>query len=176
MRSRKQTERSEPAQRESQQRAGPSHSAGNHVPQTGSQSRGQANSRRVPLGFRLVSVTFATLGLLLLSAGYLVIDGARNTAPYAGGASGTLLAVGVVMAGYGVVQLAAGYGTWTLKSWGRGLALVLVTVGLVGSLIATTGLGLVGLTGLALYGGMAWYLYSNGDQYDQLDDRPGTAR
>ena len=100
MRSRNQTE---PAQRKSQQRAGPepSHSAGNHVPQTGSQSRGQANSDSVPLGFRLVSVTFAVLGVVLLSAGYLVIDGARNTAPYAGGASGTLLAVGVVMAAPG---------------------------------------------------------------------------
>ncbi|MEF8821328.1 MAG: DUF2127 domain-containing protein [Halovenus sp.] len=88
--------------------------------------------------------------------------------PYAGGASGTLLAAGVVMAGYGLIQLAAGYGTWTLKPWGRRLALGLGTVGLVGSLFTMTGLGLVGLTGLALYGGMAWYLYSNGDQYERL--------
>jgi hypothetical protein len=113
-------------------------------------------------------VTFAVLGLLLLYTGYLVVDGARSTAPYAGGASGTLVAVGVVMAGYGLVQLAAGYGTWTLQSWGRRLALGLVTVGLVGSLVTMTGPGLVGLTGLALYGGMGWYLYTNGDQYERL--------
>jgi hypothetical protein len=166
MRSRNQTEPSEPARGASREE--PSHSAETHGLQTEPQRRRQADSKRVLLGFRLLSVTFAMLGVVIRYAGYLVIDGARSTAPYAGGASGTLLAVGVVVAAYGVVQLAAGYGTWTLKSWGRRLALGLVAVGLVGSLITMNSLGLVGLTGLALYGGMAWYLYSNGDQYDQL--------
>lgn len=144
------------------------HSAGHQSSQRGSHAPGQADSKRVPLGFRLVSVTFAVLGLFVLYAGYLVIDGARSTAPYAGGASGTLVAAGVVMTGYGLVQLAAGYGTWTLQPWGRRLALGLVTIGLVGSLFTLTSLGLVGLGGLTLYGGMAWYLYSNGDQYERL--------
>ncbi|MXR52809.1 hypothetical protein GRX03_14490 [Halovenus sp. WSH3] len=122
----------------------------------------------MPTGFRLVSVTFAGIGAMLLLGGLAVLNSASAVAAYAGPAGSAVAGVGVVLGAVGVVHLAAGYGTWRFRSWGRLLGLVVAVGGLLSSLPLVVLGGPAGVGGLLLHGGIAWYLYTTGERYARL--------
>lgn len=122
----------------------------------------------VPIGFRLVSLAFAGMGLALVFGGIVVVQGANAMSAYAGPISSSLTVVGLVLAGFGVGNLAAGYGTWTFASWGRRLGLYIAVGATLGSGSMLLLGGPAGPVGLLVHGAVAWYLYTNGQQYSRL--------
>ena len=130
-----------------------------------------AGQQSVPLGFRLVSLAFLGIGVALELSGVVFVQGASAMSAYAGPISSSLTLVGIVLAGFGVGYLAAGYGTWTFRPWGRRLGLYISGVGVLSSLAVLVAGGPVGPVGLLVSGGMVWYLYANKQQYDRLRQR-----
>jgi uncharacterized membrane protein YidH (DUF202 family) len=122
----------------------------------------------VPLGFRLVSLAFLGMGVALGLSGIVVLQGASAMSAYAGPISSSLTLVGLMLAGFGVAHLAAGYGTWTFRPWARRVGLSIAGCGVVSSLLVLVAGGPVGPVGVLVSGGMAWYLYTNNQQYDRL--------
>ena len=108
------------------------------------------------------------MGLALVFGGIVVVQGASAMSAYAGPISSSLTVVGLVLAGFGVGNLAAGYGTWTFTSWGRRLGLYIAVGATLGSAPMLLLGGPAGLVGLLSHGAMAWYLYSNDQQYSRL--------
>ncbi|WP_336328694.1 hypothetical protein [Halovenus sp. HT40] len=122
----------------------------------------------VPIGFRLVSLAFAGMGLALVFGGLVVVQGANAMSAYAGPIGSSLTVVGLVLAGFGVGNLAAGYGTWTFTSWGRRLGLYIAVGAALGSASMLLMGGPAGPVGLLVHGTVAWYLYTNDQQYSRL--------
>ena len=139
------------------------------------QSRGYPNPRTasqggtaVPTALKLVALTFAGLGCVLVYGGLVLISGASELAAYGGPASSSLTVVGLLLAGFGVGQIGAAYGLWTLTPWGRQVGLYLAAGSLLWSVIVLTAGGSAGPLGLILYGWMTWYLYTNEGMYERL--------
>ena len=118
--------------------------------------------------FRLIAIAFAVFGSVLLYAGWLLIDNAGFLAGYAPWLGPSVTALGLVVAGLGLVNLATAYGTWTFTPWGRRLGIWLAGLSLVGSLLTLNGTGAGGIIGFLLYTGIAWYLYDSREAYAQL--------
>lgn len=96
---------------------------------------------RKPLGIVLGSLFCAFLGLLLLPVGYItaLARGVRGAPHYA-------WTYGLVCMALGVVMLAAAYGLWRMRAWGRSLVIQIV--------LATFPISALGLIGMA-FGGKA---------------------
>lgn len=140
------------------------HGRQRHQPPADHASRGSS----VPIGFRLVSLAFAGMGLALVFGGIVVVQGTNAMSAYAGPISSSLTVVGLVLAGFGVGNLAAGYGTWTFTSWGRQLGLYVAVGAALGSVSTLLMGGPAGLVGLLVHSAVAWYLYANGGRYSRL--------
>jgi hypothetical protein len=152
-------------------RNGPPHE---RTPQTTaggtSSQRATAGSHDAPetTAFRLIALTFAGVGSVLLYASWLLIGNAGFLSGYAPWLGPSVTALGLVVGGLGVVNLTTAYGVWTFTPWGRRLGIWLAALSLVGNLLTLTGTGAGGIVGLLLYGGIAWYLYDNREAYAQL--------
>lgn len=152
-------------------RNGPPHERNPQPPAGGNTTpRAAAGSRDAPetTVFRLIALTFAGFGSVLLYAGWLLIDNAGFLGGYAPWLGPSVTVFGLAIAGIGVVNLATAYGTWTFTPWGRRLGIWLAGLGLFGSILTLDGTGAAGLVGLLLYAGTAWYLYDNREAYAQL--------
>ena len=165
--------------RESQATASERHAIRNGPPRernpqtaTGQHSRvrgaNRSNDEPETTVFRLIAIAFAGVGSVLLYAGWLLIDNAGVFAPYAPRIAPSVTALGLVVAGVGVVNIATAYGTWTFTPWGRRLGIWLAGLSLVGSLLTLNGTGAGGIIGFLLYTGIAWYLYDSREAYAQL--------
>lgn len=169
-RSRRQSQRTHRQQSAAGQSGADYHTGNGHSPegkQTNYQPAGGAGSSATT-GFRLVSVSFAGLGAALVLGGLLLLSSASTVATYAGPLGSAVAGVGVVLGALGVVHLAAGYGTWRFRSWGRTLGLVIAGGGLLSSVPLLVAGGPAGAVGLVVHGAIAWYLYTTGERYARL--------
>lgn len=123
----------------------------------------------VPLGFRLISITFAGLGALLLYSGLMLLDGASHVPSHAGNSGSSLALMGLLVAATGGGHLWTAYGLWTFTPWGKRAGLYLAGISVFGGLLLLgEGTGAGGLLGLLLYGGIGWYLHTNSETYERL--------
>jgi len=136
-----------------------------HGPGTASGAQQGGERMRRPTGLRLVAVTMAALGGLLVLSALTLFDGAGEVPGEVGGA---IKLVGFLAGGFGVGHLLAAYGLWTVTSWGRTLTLWLLVGSLLSSLLVVLNGGSAALLGVLLYGGMGWYLHTHAGVYHQL--------
>jgi len=120
------------------------------------------------MGFRLASLTFAGVGLALLTGAAVIVQGADAVSAFAEPLGSALLVVGLLFGVLGVGHLAAGYGTWMFKPWARRVGLFIASGSALGSVTILLMGSPVGLIGLAMHGGIAWYLHTNRQQYARL--------
>jgi len=160
-------------QRGGQRSQQPSGGTGQNRTGTAGSSRGTPQKRgdaAVPTGLRAVSVALAVFGLPAVYAGIKLLQVSGEASRYdPTGSSSSLGVVGALALAVGVGYLAAAYGTWTFKPWGWKLGVGLFAVGtLSGLLLLAEGAGAAGLVGLAVNGGLGWYLYTNRPLYVQF--------
>lgn len=126
------------------------------------------DSSSVPIGFRLISLAFAGVGLALLAGGAVITQGASAVSAVAGPLGSALLVVGLVFGALGVGHLAAGYGVWTFRPWAHRVGLFIAVGSGLGSATVLLAGSPVGLIGLATHGAIAWYLHTNRQRYARL--------
>jgi len=119
----------------------------------------------IPTGFRLISLTFAGIGLALLAGAAIIVQGANAASAVVGPVGSALLVVGLLFGALGVGHLAAGYGTWTFRPWAQRVGLFIASGSALGSATILLMGSPVGLLGLLMHGGIAWYLHTNRQQY-----------
>lgn len=130
-------------------------------------NNGQPDTDSVPIWFRAISVWLGLVGLFACWVGLLSIQASESASRYAGSGTGTgMVLIGITALAFGGASLLAAYRTWIFHPDGWQLAVWLLAAGgaLSFFLFTSSGAG-SSLLGALLYGGLAWYLYSNEPTY-----------
>ena len=121
----------------------------------------------LPAGIKAVAVTLGLLGSTSLLAGLSLGNAGATASSYGATGAGTALGgVGIIFAVLGVCEFLSAVGLWTRRRWGWQLGVGVLGLGALGSLVLlVSGSPPMGLAGLALHGGLGWYLYSQRGYY-----------
>jgi hypothetical protein len=104
-------------------------------------------------------VLLSLFGTGLASAGLALGRTSQAVTQYGASAGPDLGGLAVVFVALGLAQFLAIYGLWTRKSWGWTAGMVVLAAGALSSLLVLSrGATANGLFGVALYGGLGWYL------------------
>lgn len=163
---------------DSQQHRSTDHQQSNGHQQTGRHATDGPSKRRtngqvpLPTGLKLLCGLLALLGLGSLGFG-MQLRQVGSTATRYGVSGGSIETVGLAMLALGVGELAAAIGLWSRKSWGWTVAMAVTVAGVLANayLLTTAAQSSVGLVGMAVNGGLAWYIYGQRWRY-----RDGTTR
>ncbi|MDG6942439.1 MAG: hypothetical protein JRN34_05940 [Nitrososphaerota archaeon] len=114
-----------------------------------------------PAGIAILAILEILGGLivLLLGVGVAVISGSLFSALGLALPAGIGVALGGIVAVFGILGLLVGWGLWTGRGWARVLAIILSGIGVLASL-ASLALGSVAsILGLVIDGAILWYLF-----------------
>ena len=134
-------------------------------------------SNEVPTGFRLISGWLCVIGLFACYVGVMLLQASSAASWYAGSGSGsTLTVIALFSLCLGGVHVLAAYRTWTFHpaGWKLGVAMLGTGAG-IGIFAVLNGGSTMGLLTTLLYGGAAWYLYTNEELYRTLQCQPVSA-
>jgi len=127
-----------------------------------------------PIGISIISVLEALAGILLfiLAAFFAALStagsfleslietyGATYIPNIGDLITAIALAIAAVFAIFGILSFVSAYGLWTGKGWAWYLSVILLVIGLIGSLLSIPGNPVGGIVGLVIGGLILWYFF-----------------